>query len=490
MESLRWKHFAKRPAVSLFLAFAAGGFVANGILLVFLLIPAWYLAGKWKAAALGCFVLSALRCWMLPAPAQPWPTTDPITITGTVATMPEMGISSQRFVMTTSRGPLLVYTEPSRLITLGDQLRVRLTVRNLVGPPAEYWLRRGVRQRAYATPNHAVEILAPGPTWASWAANWRKMTWDRLRRHLPYENASIAMAILFGQDRLLEDRDAEAMRSSGTYHLVATSGFNVLILIGAVMVILSHFPIPRPAQVAVGLGLLALYALAVGMNPPIVRAILMATILMSVMFFYLTPDSLSAWGVAGIVYLAVHPYAVLEPGFQLSFGVVLGLILFLPPSLHATGEWLEQRVSMPLARYVLLGLIGSLLTTLIAQLASLPIAAYHFGRISLVSPVPNLLTAPALPFIYLGAALAHLFEPFSEVLSRGFDLLLTGAFSEWIRMTNGYFGSLRFADIQFAPIPAWLAAVWFLWVPLLSRPWRYPVPDPSDETLSRLGLTR
>jgi competence protein ComEC len=404
--------------------------------------------------------------------------------------MPEMGISSQRFILQTARGPLLVYADPNRLLSIGDALRVRLTIRNLVGPPADYWRRRGVRQRAYATPIQAIEVLEPGPAWGAWAATWRRATWDRLRRHLPHENAAIALAILFGQDRLLEERDAEAMRSSGTYHLVATSGFNVLILIGAVMVILSHFPIPRQAQVAIGLGLLALYALAVGMNPPIVRAILMATIVMSVIFFYLTPDSLSAWGVAGIVYLSVHPYALLEAGFQLSFGVVLALILFLPPSLHAVGDWLEARIESPLPRYVLFGLIGSLLTTVVAQLASLPISAYHFGRVSVVAPIPNLLTAPALPLIYLGSALAAVFEPASEALSLGFDLVLTGAFSEWIRIVNGFFGSLPFADVRFTPIPAWLACAAYCWVPAMSRHWRYPVPAPDPETLERLGLDR
>ncbi|MER3466016.1 MAG: hypothetical protein C4340_02195, partial [Armatimonadota bacterium] len=240
------------------------------------------------------------------------------------------------------------------------------------------------------------------------------------------------MAILFGQDRLLREPTAENMRQAGTYHLVATSGFNVLILTAGLMLLLSHLPVPRWAQIALALVLLAIYAYAVGMNPPIVRAITMGGIYLSVMFFFRIPDALSAWGTAALAYLAVHPYAVLDAGFQLSFGVVLALILYLPPAMRAVCRWSEGRFRRGAARMAVLSFAAPVLMTAVAQAAALPILSHHFGQLSIIAPIANLFTAAAVPFVYVGSASSVLFKSVSEPLSSGLDLLITGAFSQWI----------------------------------------------------------
>lgn len=482
----RYRHFVARPVIAMALAFAAGGWVVYSPYLI-LLLPFALLIGKRRLVLVCClFVLGMVRTLPSTSPAAVVPDGTRV-LHGRVATMPEMGIGHQRFVLRTERGEFLVYASDKRLLAPGDFVKATGLVSDLRGEQAEYWGRRGIRQRVNgAYPGSGVEVVSPGPVLSVAAARWRDSVWKSLRVHLPYESASVAMAILFGQDRLLVDRTAENMRKAGTYHLVATSGFNVLILVAGLMLLLSHTPVPRWAQIALALALLGVYAFAVGMNPPIVRAITMAGIYLSAMFFFRIPDALSAWGAAALAYLSVHPYAVLDAGFQLSFGVVLALILYLPPALRAVIRWSERRIRRAAVRMGIVALTASLLTTVVAQMAALPIISYHFGQVSLVAPIANLFTGAAVPFVYVGSATSSLFRAVGEPLSLGFDLLFTGAFSQWIASVNAFFADLPYSSVQFPPLPAWAGALGFLWVPLLSRHNLYPVPTPEEAAGERM----
>jgi ComEC/Rec2-related protein len=482
----RYRHFIARPTLAIALAFAAGGWLAYSPYLI-LLLPLALLLGRGRLLLVCClFILGIART--LPSGGVAAPLPDGMRVVhGRVATMPEMGIGHQRFVLRTERGEFLVYASEKRLLVPGDLVKATGWVSELRGRQAEYWGRRGVDKRINASHSGSgVEVLRQGPPLSVVAARWRESAWRSLRAHLPYEPASVAMAILFGQDRLLTERTAEDMRRAGTYHLVATSGFNVLILVAGLMLVLSHLPVPRWAQIALALALLGLYAFAVGMNPPIVRAITMAGIYLSAMFFFRMPDGLSAWGAAALAYLSVHPYAVLDAGFQLSFGVVLALILYLPPALRTITRWSEQRFRRASVRMAVVAVAAPLLTTVVAQAAALPILAHHFGQLSLIAPVANLFTGAAVPFVYLGSAASAAFQLLSEPVSLGFDLLVTGAFSQWIVSVNALFGNLPYSSVQFSPLPAWAGALGFLWVPLFSRHHLYPVPTPEEASGERL----
>ncbi|MEW5883407.1 MAG: ComEC/Rec2 family competence protein [Armatimonadota bacterium] len=482
----RYRHFAARPIIAMALAFAAGGWLVYSPYLI-LLLPVALLLGRGRLVLVCClFALGMARTLPTAGGASLFP--DGMrAVSGRVATMPEMGVGHQRFILRTERGGVLVYASDKRMLAPGDSVRATGWVSELRGEQTEFWRRRGIRQRIHASyPGSGVEVLHQGPPLSLAAAQWRQSVWKTLRAHLPYEPASVAMAILFGQDRLLPERTAENMRQAGTYHLVATSGFNVLILVAGLMLLLCHLPVPRWAQIGLALALLGIYAFAVGMNPPIVRAISMAAIYLSAMFFFRIPDALSAWGAAALAYLSVHPFAVLDAGFQLSFGVVLALILYLPPALRAVTSWSERRFRRAAVRMAVVALSAPVLTTVVAQVAALPILSHHFGELSLIAPIANLFTGAAVPFVYIGNAASLLFRPLSEPLSSGFDLLITGAFSQWIASVNAFFADLPYSSVRFPPLPAWAGALGFLWVPLFSRHRLYPVPTPEEAAGERL----
>jgi competence protein ComEC len=117
----------------------------------------------------------------------------------------------------------------------------------------------------------------------------------------------------------------------------------------------------------------------------------------------------------------IHPNFLWDVGFQLSVLATLGLVLYGGPFMDAAGAFIErhihsvelQRIATPFAQFLVL--------TLAAQLTTLPIIAYHFRQVSLVSPLANALILPVQPAVMVLGGLAVVFSlviyPLGQVLS-------------------------------------------------------------------------
>ena len=212
---------------------------------------------------------------------------------------------------------------------------------------------------------------------------------SRLSRGLSPPVAGLARALVLGEREALAE--AEAFRRAGLGHLLALSGLHVGFLLGFLLVLLAPLGQVRyPLVLAVLAGYLAL----AGPSPSLVRAALMAAaVLLPVAFGRGQPALLPALALALAVQLVLWPWAVWDLGFRLSYLAVAGLGVILPP------------LYRPLARAPLglRGILGGVLATLAAQAATLPLLLDAFGRVSLLSPVANLLALPlAAAFVPLG----------------------------------------------------------------------------------------
>ena len=122
---------------------------------------------------------------------------------------------------------------------------------------------------------------------------------------------------------------------------------------------------------------------------------------------------MNALAITALLMVAVNPLLLWDAGFQLSFLATLGLILYAEPLTALAGRLLfrlahpqeaVQRVLPPLTNFVLL--------TFAAQIATLPIMAYHFKRISLVSLIANPFILPAQPAVMIVGGLALILSLF------------------------------------------------------------------------------
>jgi competence protein ComEC len=207
----------------------------------------------------------------------------------------------------------------------------------------------------------------------------------------PPEGALLAGMVL-GQDERLSEAVRTDFKRSGLAHLLAVSGQNVVLLALLVLGAGMALGLPLRARLGAALALVALYVPLAGGGPSIQRAGVMGAAGLVAALAGRPSSRWYALGLAAVVTLAVNPRASGEPGWQLSFAAVAGLLALVP-------RWSEAlrraRVPGPLA--------DALAVTAAATLTTAPLMALHFEQVSLASLPANLVAAPAVaPVMWLG----------------------------------------------------------------------------------------
>jgi competence protein ComEC len=255
-------------------------------------------------------------------------------------------------------------------------------------------------------------------------------------------------------------------------HLALAGGFffwlvrAVLALIPAVAL---NYPIKKWAAVA-ALGGASFYLMISGCDAPAVRSYIMLAIMFGAIIADRSALTMRNVALAAAVILAARPQSLTEPGFEMSFAAVIGLI--------ALAEWQQARRARDEApgwptrvrRYW----TDILLATLVASLATAPFALYHFDRSSQYGLLANLATIPLTGFIIMPAATAAMvLMPFG--LDR-LPLLVMGkgvAAMTWVaHVVAGLPNAASLAPVM--PMSALLLLVLGgLWMALWRRRWRW-----------------
>ncbi|MBW4436308.1 MAG: ComEC/Rec2 family competence protein [Pleurocapsa minor GSE-CHR-MK-17-07R] len=249
---------------------------------------------------------------------------------------------------------------------------------------------------------------------------------DTIRRHLPEPAAGLLVSIVFGDDSTLSDGVREAFAVSGAAHVLAVSGFNMLVLASTVQALFSRLPVRRELSALLALAVILAYTLMTGASPAILRAALMSALLIvgaALRRKSFLPASLCA-AVIGITLL--DPNALWDIGFQLSTLTTLALWQFSMPverRLAGMATWLIPRRGATQSTLLTVGRLAA--PNLAASIAAVPLTALHFGAISLVSPIVSLLIVPLQPFIMMVGASATLIGLLWDGLA---GLLLTACY--------------------------------------------------------------
>jgi len=148
-------------------------------------------------------------------------------------------------------------------------------------------------------------------------------------------------------------------------------------------------------------------------------------------------------GFVAMVMCLFNPHWLWDAGFQLSFFATLGLILYADPLQAWAVRWLERLTAARpgLARQLVEGWGDGLIFTLAAQITTLPLLAYYFGRVSLVAFAANPLVLPAQPPLMILGGLAALLGSAALPLGQPFAWLAWPFLAYTIR-TAELFGSL------------------------------------------------
>lgn len=380
----------------------------------------------WTPADLAYFNLPAARAFDKSAPE--------VTVTGYVSSYPLVADTKQQMQVVVKKltdqhseyavvGELRLTTGIRQLYAYGQPVRLR---GRLVTPPEfedfsyrAYLARQGVHSLFYSDKIEGITTANQGNPVKRVLYALRARGEVLLNRLLPEPYAALANGMLLGIDAGIPDQLYEQFNLTGTSHIIVISGSNLAVISGLLLG-LGQRLFGRKRAVGPTLVGLGCYACLVGGDPAVLRAALMGGLFVMALGLDRRSTALVSLAVACWAMTLLNPLTLWDVGFQLSSAATAGLILFTPgitalflrvwPD-HDPSQPLQEGTFMPTASlktFIQALLQDGLLVTIAANLTTLPLVVYYFGRLSVVSLFANLAIVPVQSFIMLWGSIGIL----------------------------------------------------------------------------------
>ncbi len=288
----------------------------------------------------------------------------------------------------------------------------------------------------------------------------------RVGETLPGMEGEFLKDLLLGERSGISEETKEAFVDAGVAHVLAISGYRVLVVAAMVMAALTLFRVPRRLRPFIAAPALLFYMVLAQAHPPVVRGTVMALVFILRGPVQRRSSSRNALGVAALLILGVDSRQIFDAGFQLSFGAVLAILFFLPPLQRMIARGEGRGLIFRSCAWVL----RSIALSLIVSLGTLPVTAACFGRVSLVGLLTNIAVVPAtgagmvLGVLSLGAGLIS--SPLGAAYAAADGLLLN-----WTIRFSEFAGSLPFASVATGRFGLWEAIPWYAGIGLATH-WR------------------
>ncbi|MBI4158401.1 MAG: ComEC/Rec2 family competence protein [Candidatus Yanofskybacteria bacterium] len=210
-------------------------------------------------------------------------------------------------------------------------------------------------------------------------------------------NAAFINGILLGSRQNIPDELKEAFNKTGVTHVLAISGYNIMIISWAVLTGLVYF-FRRRTSFWISVVVIILFTILTGASASVVRASIMGLLILFANGYGRLYNPKNSIILAGAAMVWLNPLVlVFDVGFQLSFVAVLGLMYLYP------------RIDNKLKRIPKLGNLKEIfLMTLSAQIAVAPLLIYYFKNFSIVSLPTNVLILPFIPAAMLAGFISGL----------------------------------------------------------------------------------
>jgi competence protein ComEC len=336
----------------------------------------------------------------------------------------------------------------------------------------------------------AIKTLEP-PSGGGWRLHYaaamqamRDAIDARIRTALDGDDRAIATALLTGRRDAISAPVNDAMFISGLGHVLSISGYHMAVVAGvvffAVRALLALIPgltvtfAIKKWSAAAALAAATFYLLLSGAEVATQRSYFMTAVVLIAIMVDRRAITFRTLAIAAMIVLVVAPQALVHPSFQMSFAATLGLVALVQvgmPQLFAAPD------NSQAARAALWGgreILTLALASLVAGLATMPYAAFHFHRVTPYGVLANLAAMPVVSGIVMPAGLMGLMAtPFGldrvfwEIMGVGIEWMV--AVSVWIAALPGAIGRMA----AFGPGPLLLATVGIVLLGLLRTPLRW-----------------
>ncbi len=281
-----------------------------------------------------------------------------------------------------------------------------------------------------------------------------------LEKSVPQDALGYAMALTTGNRTRLTTLEKRELQTAGIYHAMALSGMHLAILMGMVSVLTKK----RRRLAAVGVPLIFVFAVITGGSTSILRAAVMQILILLAPLAKREEDAPTSLGAAAILLILQNPWCILGWGTQLSFGSMAGILL-LGDRLYGT-LWGDREYGkkwpVPIRKVWSAG-VASISATLAASAGTMPLMMAYFGRISLVSPLANLLTGWAVAWCFRGSLITSLAGLISGPVSSWLGWCLAWPI-RYVRLIAHVLAGIPFAALGTQALygPAWVISVYGL----------------------------
>lgn len=297
---------------------------------------------------------------------------------------------------------------------------------------AHYLSNLGIRSVLSVRTSEAVKVLQhPAVSLYAVGAADRLLGRSRVFQSDP-RRGGVLRALLFGERSAVDPQVERAFRRSGTVHILAVSGLNVAMILGTLWYLLRAVGVPERMIAVVVMTAAVAYAAVAGMQPSIVRAVLVAVVYCGGVLLGRSHSFLNSLALAAVIILVVTPGQILNAGFQLSFLAVLGIVAFAgldPLLMRLTGGPATQLMMREVARWRLTlnrAVVRTLSVSIGALVLTLPFSAYHFRIVTLLAPLFNILLLPVIWLVMTAgfAVMALPVFPLTWVSGAGLSVML------------------------------------------------------------------
>lgn len=446
------EEFDRRPLVAVFLGLAVGASAFLNPWLGVLALPLVFVLKRWSVRS--ALVVACVLGFALFPRVDTALVTEDAFFEGTVdvLTMPVSTGESLRAVVQTGDKRYVMYVPNTSGVVMGDRVHVRADLKPFREGQASMKRTVGVLD-AISEPT----VVEKGsPVWR--VGMWVRRSFLAMTSRFAHpDTGPLLDGMCFSMTSDIPVEFRQAMSKTGTTHIVSTSGLHVVLATVALAFVVGVFPVPRWAQIVMVLALLGIYAAAAGLQPPIVRAVLMMTVLYCAYMLRRGTDGLSALGLAGALSLLWAPELVQDIGFQLSIVAVGSLVLFArAPDVDefSIREWALRYLE----------------SSLVVTAATAPLLAYHFGIVPLMSVPANMIVIPVLGVVIAGALAAWIACLVLPVVGVGILKLCVEPMTGWVAIVIERLGNLPFSSFAVPEFSAyWLLPIYVIGV-LVWRP--------------------
>ncbi|TAL49344.1 ComEC family competence protein [Patescibacteria group bacterium] len=269
-------------------------------------------------------------------------------------------------------------------------------------------------------------------------------------RRITEPASSLLSGIILGTESSLGKDLEQTFRTTGIIHIVVLSGYNITLVASSILWLLSRlcFLSRRVSLAASALGIV-LFAIMVGGAPSVVRASLMAILVLLARATGRTYHVARGLVIAACAMVLWNPKVlVFDTGFELSFLATVALIWIAP--------LLGEKFSRITEKFALRTIVSDTVAT---QLFVLPLLLYKTGLFSVVSLPVNLLVLPIVPVIMFFGFFAGLLGFLAGFLAFPFAIIAQFLLTYVLKVVE-WFSSLPFAAVSLTFFPA--ALMWFI----------------------------